>query len=171
MLLWFNVRAMWLFFFFLFFTVEKNHHHKTICCFKDGVTAWIISPPCFFYYYVFTLCPRRCLIGKDEIVFWSFTLSQCKKSSVNAVTASSGFRLHLETTSRQKMFPSSGWGERGMGSQVKRRKADFRKKGGKYQCGQYTHTVGFGYIIREKSLKLFCILACRQCASKVILKL
>lgn len=125
MSLWFSVPAF-------FFTVEKKIGNiKPYAASKTELLIdWIIS----------NLCPHRCLIGKDEIVFWSFTLSQCKKSFVKAVTVSLGFRLHLETTSRQNSFPSSGWGERGMGSQVKRRKADLRKKGGKRENKWPIHT-------------------------------
>lgn len=124
----------------------------------------------FFFYYIFNLCPCWCLIGKDEIVFWNFTLSQCKKSSVKAVRVSLGFRLHLETTSRQNSFPSSGWGERGMGSQVKRRKANLRKKMGKREQVANTHTELFLDIILGKIIKvgLYNFSACRQCAFKVM---
>lgn len=152
--------------------MEKTRQHKTICCFKEGDADWIIFI-LFLYYYVFNLFPRQCLIGKDEIVFWSLTLSQCKKSSVKAVTASSGFGLHLEITSRQNSFPSSGWGERGDGRPGKEKSRPQGKKGGKKrEQVANTHTQLFLDVILGKIIKvsLYCIVACRQCAFKVFFK-
>lgn len=130
-------------------------------------------PPCNLII-TFSTSVQAVKLGKMKLSTGALTLSRYKTSTVKAVAASLGFRLHLETTSRQNSFPSSGRSGEGDGQAGKEEKSrsqgEKKKRREKREQVANTHTQLFLDIILGKIIKvgLYSILACRLRAFKSV---